>query len=77
MLTGSYQAAFANGALWNLFNACIALALLTRGARRSRRPDRGRRAMVTKPEDVGLSSKRLARVNAWAQQLVEEGRWPA
>jgi MFS family permease len=32
--TGSYQAAFANGALWNLFNACIALALLTRGARR-------------------------------------------
>ncbi len=32
--TGSYQAAFANGALWNLFNACIALTLLTRGARR-------------------------------------------
>jgi MFS family permease len=33
-LTGSYQAAFANGALWNLLNACIALALLTRSARR-------------------------------------------
>jgi MFS family permease len=32
--TGSYRAAFANGALWNLLNACIALALLTRGARR-------------------------------------------
>ena len=32
--TGSYRAAFANGALWNLFNACIALTLLTRGARR-------------------------------------------
>jgi len=30
--TGSYSAAFANGALWNLFNACIALTLLTRGA---------------------------------------------
>jgi len=33
-VTGSYQAAFANGALWNLLNAGIALALLTRGARR-------------------------------------------
>ena len=33
-LTGSYRAAFANGALWNLFNACIALALLTRSVRR-------------------------------------------
>ena len=33
-LTGSYRAAFANGALWNLLNACIALALLTRGTRR-------------------------------------------
>ena len=33
--TGSYAAAFANGALWNLLNACIALGLLTRrGARR-------------------------------------------
>jgi MFS family permease len=32
--TGSYGAAFANGALWNLLNACIALALLTRSARR-------------------------------------------
>ena len=33
-VTGSYRAAFANGALRNLLNACIALALLTRGARR-------------------------------------------
>jgi MFS family permease len=33
-VTGSYRAAFANGALWNLLNAGIALALLTRGARR-------------------------------------------
>jgi MFS family permease len=33
-VTGSYRAAFANGALWNLLNVCIALALLTRGARR-------------------------------------------
>ncbi|HEY2619898.1 MAG TPA: MFS transporter [Acetobacteraceae bacterium] len=33
-VTGSYNAAFANGALWNLLNAGIALALLTRGARR-------------------------------------------
>ena len=33
-LTGSYRAAFANGVLWNLLNACIALTLLTRGARR-------------------------------------------
>ena len=33
-VTGSYRAAFANGALWNLLNACIALALLTRVARR-------------------------------------------
>jgi MFS family permease len=32
--TGSYSAAFANGALWNLLNLCIAVALLTRGARR-------------------------------------------
>jgi hypothetical protein len=31
--TGS-PARLANGALWNLFNACIALTLLTRGARR-------------------------------------------
>jgi CubicO group peptidase (beta-lactamase class C family) len=30
--------------------------------------------MVTKPEDVGLSSERLARVNAWAQRLVEDGK---
>jgi MFS family permease len=33
-VTGSYRAAFANGALWNLLNVCIALALLTRGTRR-------------------------------------------
>jgi MFS family permease len=32
--TGSYSAAFANGALWNLLNLCIAVALLTRSARR-------------------------------------------
>jgi hypothetical protein len=32
--TGSYSAAFANGALWNLLNLCIAIALLMRGARR-------------------------------------------
>ena len=30
--------------------------------------------MVTKPEDVGLSSERLARVNAWAQRLVDDGK---
>jgi MFS family permease len=35
-ITGSYRVAFANGALWNVFNACIAVALLSRarGARR-------------------------------------------
>jgi CubicO group peptidase (beta-lactamase class C family) len=27
-----------------------------------------------KPEDVGLSSQRLARVNAWAQRLVDDGK---
>jgi len=27
-----------------------------------------------KPEDVGLSSKRLERVNGWAQRLVDDGR---
>jgi MFS family permease len=32
--TGSYSAAFANGALWNLLNLCIAVALLTRSAMR-------------------------------------------
>jgi MFS family permease len=32
--TGSYSAAFANGALWNLLNAGIALAVLTRSVRR-------------------------------------------
>ena len=46
--TGSYSAAFANGALWNLFNACIALALLTRGAGAWRRPDPKEQAMVTR-----------------------------
>ena len=30
--------------------------------------------MLTKPEDVGLSSDRLARVNVWAQRLVEDGK---
>lgn len=34
--TGSYRAAFANGALWNLLNACIAVFLLSR-ARTARR----------------------------------------
>ncbi|HLY89526.1 MAG TPA: MFS transporter [Acetobacteraceae bacterium] len=34
--TGSYHAAFANGALWNLLNACIAVFLLSR-ARTARR----------------------------------------
>jgi hypothetical protein len=29
-LTGSYQAAFLNGILWNLLNLAIALALLRR-----------------------------------------------
>ena len=33
--TGSYGAAFANGALWNLLNLGIAVALLTRSARRN------------------------------------------
>jgi hypothetical protein len=33
-VAGSYRAAFANGALWNLLNGCIALALLTHKARR-------------------------------------------
>lgn len=32
--------------------------------------------MVTKPEDVGLSSERLARVNAWAQRWVDDGKLP-
>ena len=32
--TGSYSAAFGNGALWNLLNLCISVALLTRGVRR-------------------------------------------
>jgi CubicO group peptidase (beta-lactamase class C family) len=30
--------------------------------------------MDAKPEDVGLSSERLARVNGWAQRLVDDGR---
>ena len=29
--------------------------------------------MQAKPEDVGLSSERLARVNAWAQRWVDDG----
>ena len=32
--------------------------------------------MDAKPEDVGLSSERLARVNAWAQSWVDDGRLP-
>ncbi len=32
--------------------------------------------MDAKPEDVGLSSERLARVNAWAQRLVDDGKLP-
>ncbi|HEY7578318.1 MAG TPA: serine hydrolase domain-containing protein [Acetobacteraceae bacterium] len=31
---------------------------------------------MTKPEDVGLSSERLARVNAWAQRGVDERKLP-
>jgi MFS family permease len=33
-ITGSYQAAFANGLLWNLLNVSIAAWLLSRGGRR-------------------------------------------
>ena len=32
--------------------------------------------MDAKPEDVGLSSERLARVNGWAQRLVDDGKLP-
>jgi cyanate permease len=32
-LTGSYQAAFLNGILWNLLNVAIAVGLLRRRAR--------------------------------------------
>jgi CubicO group peptidase (beta-lactamase class C family) len=32
--------------------------------------------MDAKPEDVGLSSERLARVNAWAQRLVDDRKLP-
>ncbi len=32
--------------------------------------------MVTQPEEVGLSSDRLARVNAWARRLVDDGKLP-
>jgi CubicO group peptidase (beta-lactamase class C family) len=32
--------------------------------------------MDAKPEDVGLSSERLARVNAWARRLVDDGKLP-
>ncbi len=34
-LTGSYQAAFANGFLWNLLNMAIALWIITRRERRA------------------------------------------
>jgi hypothetical protein len=34
-VTGSYRAAFANGAVWNVLNACIAVALLSRAVRRT------------------------------------------
>jgi hypothetical protein len=39
-LTGSYQAAFVNGLIWNLVNISIALWLLTRpaGGRRADEP---------------------------------------
>jgi CubicO group peptidase (beta-lactamase class C family) len=30
--------------------------------------------MDAKPEEVGLSSERLARVNAWAQRLIDDGK---
>jgi cyanate permease len=32
-LTGSYQAAFVNGVVWNLLNVAIAVALLRRSGR--------------------------------------------
>ena len=32
--------------------------------------------MDAKPKDVGLSSERLARVNGWAQRLVDDGKLP-
>jgi CubicO group peptidase (beta-lactamase class C family) len=32
--------------------------------------------MVTKPEEVGLSSERLTRVNAWAQRWVDQRKLP-
>ena len=32
--------------------------------------------MQAKPEDVGVSSERLARVNAWARRWVDDGRLP-
>ena len=32
--------------------------------------------MATRPEDVGLSSHQLARVEAWAQRLVDDGKLP-
>jgi MFS family permease len=37
-LTGSYEAAFANGVAWNLANALIALWLLMRASRRTPLP---------------------------------------
>ena len=30
----------------------------------------------TRPEEVGLCSRQLARVNDWAQRLVDDGRLP-
>ena len=32
--------------------------------------------MDAKPEDVGISSQRLTRINAWAQRWVDEGKLP-
>ena len=32
--------------------------------------------MQAKPDDVGLSSERLARVNAWARRWVDDGKLP-
>jgi CubicO group peptidase (beta-lactamase class C family) len=39
-----------------------------------RPPDGKGFVMDTKPEDVGLSSERLARVNDWARRLVDDGK---
>ncbi len=32
--------------------------------------------LTTQPEEVGLSSRQLARVDAWAQRLVDDGKLP-